>query len=93
MASQTVLSSDGTDPLPTITCSVDKNSLPAEQLMLSRGSTVLVSTQGSQELEFNMADMQGMSVFGMYACEAVNGQTRTTRTIHIAERGKHWSIS
>ena len=87
MATQVILSADGTDPPPTLSCLVEEGTVLVEELKWSKGNTELARVQLNQELDFNTASIEGGSVFGTYTCEAGRGQNKAMKSIHIAERG------
>ena len=91
-ATQQILSADGSDPLPTLTCSVTDNITPVHQMRWLKGTTELASTTSGQELNLDTASIMidNASVFGTYTCEAVVGADKIHNSIHIAERGKEY---
>lgn len=86
-----VLSEDGTEVPPILTCSVvEDNRLRANQLRWTKGNTELVTTHNKTTLDFDTANIaadHGLSLFGTYTCEATTRQNKAENSIHIAERG------
>lgn len=94
-ATQQILSVDGTESLPILTCSVmDSESAELlDQLRWVKGSRELAVTHESGTLTFDTASIDSTfpqeSYFGTYWCEAYSSQDKTEESIHIAERGIH----
>ena len=93
-ATQRVISAQAATPMPILTCSVEENSFPVNQIKWLKGSREVVQTQVSQTLDFHVGSTStdGASIFGTYTCEASRRQNTASNRIHIAERGKVTSI-
>ena len=88
-ATKQVISADGTESLPILTCSVMADSrLPVNQLRWMKGDDELAQTQDSGILVYDTStNPTTLSPFGMYTCEAITGQNRAVNSTLIAERG------
>lgn len=98
-ATHQVLSADGTESLPILTCSViENNNLELlNQLRWVKGGKELVLTQESGTVIFDTASVNMAfpeeSHFGIYRCEAISSQDKTEESIHITERGTYTQIT
>ena len=94
-ATQQVLSADGTESLPILTCFVIENDNLEllNQLRWVKGSKELVLTQESGTVTFDMVSVNTAfpeeSHFGTYPCEAISSQDKTEEYPHYRKRYIH----
>ena len=90
-ATEQVILANSIESPPMLTCSVVKDGdlIPANQIRWKKGGKTLAQTRVSGTLILDTATNNNPTIFGMYTCEAIIDQNKSTakRSILIAERG------
>ena len=90
-ATEQVISANSIESPPILTCSMVKDSdlIPANQIRWKKGEKTLAQTRVSETLILDTATNDNPTIFGMYTCEAMINQNKSTakRSILITERG------